>query len=357
MLSNTTNESKTTEITDMIQLILYVTIIVVGSIGNCLVCLAIYRQEKRRPNEFFILNLAFTDLGASFFSIPLDLTELLTGKFPFGEVMCHIVYPLQTVLMGTSVFTLLCLSHERYRAIVTPFKPRIRGKKAFWMIAATWLIPAMAVSPYASILHLEGEQCLEKWPREIFTKTFTMGIFLLLYLIPLVIITANYLQVVQKLFCERKLVMHMFSGSSHRLCKHAKMRAEQNIKVVKVFVTAVIVFALCLLPNHVLWIWHDFGKGKTNIYFNNVMVYCNIIVYINSAINPLIFGKLQLKNCCSGRTDSQLKKDGSSLRFKMASKELTFGLRSEALSESKSGPSFFNLVKSEWRTDETETIV
>lgn len=352
MWSNTTNDSSTSPITDVVQLSLYVTVIVIGSLGNCLVCLAIYQQKKRRPNEFFILNLALTDLGASVFSIPLDLTELLTGKFPLGYAMCHIVYPVQTILMGASVLTLLCLSSERHRAIVTPLKPRIQVKTAFWMIAATWIISVMAVSPYASILHLEGDQCLEKWPRVVYMKTFTMSMFLLLYFIPLVIITANYVRVMQKLFCERERVRQLFSGRNHRLCRHTKMRAEQNIKVVKVFVTAVVVFAVCLLPNHVLWIWHDFGEGKYYIYFNKVVVYCNIMVYINSAINPFIFGKLKLKKCFSTKNKGNNYR-GSSFLSKMASKAPSFGLRARAMSDVTSRrPSVFK-----WRAEEKEASV
>lgn len=350
MVLNITNESSTSGITGAIQLTLYIAVIVVGSLGNGLVCLAVYRQAKRRPNEYFILNLALTDLGTSVFSIPLDVTELLIGKFPLGRLMCHVVYPIQTILMGTSVLTLLCLSHERHRAIVTPLKPRIQVKTAFWMISATWLIPMIAVSPYASILQLEGEQCQEKWPAEIFTKSFTLSLFFLLYLIPLVVITTNYVRITQKLFCERNVVTHLFSGSSHGSCKHAKKRAEQNVKVVKIFVTAVIVFAVCLLPNHVLWIWHDFGEGESYIYFNEVLIYCHIIVYMNSAINPLIFGKIRLKNCYSGKSDNGIDKLGS--RAKMASKAPSFKLRARTSSDNTSRP-----ARNERKTDKEDEAV
>lgn len=358
MGSNTTNDTSAGETTNAIQLSLYVTVIFVGSLGNCLVCLAIHRQKTRRPNEYFILNLALTDLGASVISIPLDLTELLTEKFPLGPLMCHVVYPVQTVLMGASVLTLLCLSYERHRAIVTPLKPRIEVKTAFLMIAATWLISVMAVSPYASILHLEEEQCLEKWPHEIYTKIFTMSMFLLLYFIPLLIITANYVRVMQKLFSERKGLRELFSGSDHHWCKHAKMRAEQNIKVVKVFVTAVVAFAICLLPNHVLWIWHDFGEGKNYSYFDKAVVYCNIMVYTNSAINPLIFGKLRLKDCCSVENSESIRQ-GTTFLSKVASKAPSFGLRARALSDINAPrPGFFKrLPQNEWRSDEQETSV
>lgn len=363
MESNTTNDSAKVELKEdngseiqVIQLSLYVMVTVVGSLGNLLVCLAIYLQKKRKPNEFFILNLALTDLGASIFSIPLDLTELLTGKFLLGPLMCHIVYPIQTMLMGTSVLTLLCLSTERHRAIVTPLKPRIQVKTAFVMISATWLVSVAAVVPYASILHLEGEQCLEKWPREMYVKSFTVSMFLLLYFFPLVVITANYVRVMQKLFCEMKRLQNLFSGRNQSSCKHAKKRAEQNIKVVKVFVTAVVIFAICLLPNHVLWLWHDFGEGKHFKYFNEVVIFCNIMVYINSAINPFIFGKIRLKNCCNG-TYNKRRRHGSSLTSRLSSVAPKFYLRVREMSEIMSRTSFLKRVQNEGQVEEKEEAV
>lgn len=360
-LNGTTNYSVSvenigSEITQVIQLSLYVTVSFAGSLGNLLVCIAIYLQKRRKPNEFFILNLALTDLGASIFSIPLDLTELLSGKFLLGPSMCHVVYPIQTVLMGTSVLTLLCLSTERHRAIVTPLKPKIQAKTAFVMITATWLVSVAAVAPYASILHLEGEQCLEKWPQDIYVKTFTMSVFLLLYFVPLVAITANYVRVMQKLHCEMKRLQHLLSGRDHSLCKHVKKRAEQNIKVVKVFVTAVVVFAICLLPNHVLWLWHDFGEGKNFKYFNEVVVFCNIMVYINSAINPFIFGKLRLNQCCNG-SGKKRGRHQSSLISRLSSKAPKFYLRVREISDIMSRPSFIKRVQQEWQVEEGEAVV
>ena len=358
---NATNDSGNvedygSEVMQVIQLSLYVIVVVVGSLGNLLVCLAIYLQKKRKPNEFFILNLALTDLGASMLSIPLDLTEFLTGKFLLGSLMCHVVYPIQTLLMGTSVLTLLCLSTERHRAIVTPLKPRIQVRTALAMITATWVVSMAAVAPYASVLHLEGEQCLEKWPKEVYAKSFTISVFLLLYLIPLMIITANYVRVTRKLFGEVKRVQELFSGRDHNWCRYVKKRAEQNIKVVKVFVTAVVVFAICLLPNHVLWLWHDFGEGKHFRYFSEVVVFCNIMVYLNSAINPFIFGKISLKNCCKG-VEKKTRRQEASLISKLSSRAPRFSLRVRDMSDVTSRPSFLTQVHEEFQVEEKEEAV
>ena len=75
-------------------------------------------------------------------------------------------------------------------------------------------------------------------------------------------------------------------------------RAQRNMRVVKIFIIVVIVFALCMLPVHITWIWYDFGSGKIyQVSFGTIIVFCNILVYANSAINPFIFVFLHRRYC------------------------------------------------------------
>lgn len=78
----------------VLQLFFYSVIIAVGSIGNALICLAILSRRKRKTSEYFILNLAITDLLTSIVSIPLDIIERLAGYWPYGPFLCKLVYPL-----------------------------------------------------------------------------------------------------------------------------------------------------------------------------------------------------------------------------------------------------------------------
>lgn len=71
---------------------------------------------------------------------------------------------------------------------------------------------------------------------------------------------------------------------------------ERNYTVVKAFVISVLVFAICMLPTHVTWLWHDFGNGSENRYglFNKVATFSNILTYTNSLVNPFIFGSIMI---------------------------------------------------------------
>lgn len=309
MTNNSTDKilstSATSEAITVVQYLFYSVIVLVGLVGNTLVCKVILCQRRRRPNEYFILNLAITDLGTCGLSVPFDMIEQLSGRFLMGAFLCRFIYPLQTLFMSTSVFTLLCVSIERYRAIVLPLEPKLRGRTAKLMLLATWVISLGLVTPYISVLvyDIDKEQCLENWPdNPHYVKAFTCSVFILLYLIPLSIIIACYFRVLFRLYHDKSHIVRLMGGNrrshSERLIRQ---RAEQNLRMVKLFVTAVTAFALCYLPFHVLWLWNDFGDGGNNPYFSIVLAFCNILAYSNSIINPFIFGKLELRRCCKGK--------------------------------------------------------
>lgn len=281
----------------ILQIFLYLSISIIGTTGNVLVCRAIARSSHKRTNEFFILNLAITDLGTSLLSIPLDLAELIKGHFPFGSFFCNLVYPFQTVLMIVSVMTLLCMSVERYRAIATPLKRRVPSNVAKLSIISSWVFALACVVPYATVLGFEDKMCTETWSHDSHRKLFTLTLFLLFYLIPMFVITVSYIKIVVILFRTLKNVKKMLGANDTKTWNMGRRRAKQNLNMVKVFVVAVVAFACCLLPTHVLWLWHDYGNGNMYKHFGIVLAFSNIMIYSNSAINPFIFGKLNLATC------------------------------------------------------------
>ena len=277
---------------------LLVTVSVVGFLGNCLVFHAVLRHKKRQLNDFLILNLSLTDFGACVISIPLDLVQMFTKNFPFGKALCHVVYPFQSVLLYVSVMTLLFMSWERYRLIVTPMKEKITVKIGLVVIAMTWLLSILIVLPYALSLKLVESDCTEAWPSVVSKKVFTLGVFVFLYAIPLVIIAMLYACVVRVLYTDtKKLSSTQPPSASQGLVLSDEMtteRIERNVAIVKIFVAAVVAFAVCMLPTHVSWLWHDFGGGQDNEHFREIVTFSNVVMYSNSLINPFIFGSLRL---------------------------------------------------------------
>lgn len=96
------------------KLVSYVIIFIVGVIGNVLVCLVVCRQRKmKNVTNYFIVNLAVADLAVLLICIPFDFGEIVTNFWPYGTVMCKLIYPLQTMAATASVGTLVAISVNR----------------------------------------------------------------------------------------------------------------------------------------------------------------------------------------------------------------------------------------------------
>lgn len=292
---------------EIVQLVLYFAIIIIGLVGNTMIVITLLGRQTRRVGEYLILNLAVTDFATCAISIPLDLAERLSGGFPFGSILCYMIYPFQTVLMAVSVITLLSMSLERHRVVMTPMRPRVLPRTAKVVIGVSWLIPSLVIIPYALVLRVEGKQCMEKWPEDWYVKVFTLTNFAIFYVVPLTVIASSYIRAGRKIRKELDRLEHVVD--SHRSqVQYTKKRTLQKMRITKVFIVAVGAFLVCMLPTHASWIWHDFGHGWDSEYFQDVLIFSNILMYANSASNPFIFGSLRnfsfsrLFCCCRKRS-------------------------------------------------------
>ena len=302
---STANKSISSEGFDrlaIIQMMCFPIITAAGLIGNTLICLAVFKRRRLRITDVFILNLAATDLATCVISIPFDFVEILMRQWPFGSVLCKTVYPLQTILMAVSVYTLLFMSWERHRSVMPPLKPKLKAKRAVAVVFFLWIASVSLVGPYIAILRVEKAdgraECSESWPQAYHPKVFTLAVFIALYVLPLFVITANYIRISQKLWRDIQRMQKAIgekNGSSKKPLTQA--RAQRNMRIVRIFIIVVIAFSLCMLPNHIMWIWYDFGTGREYENFNTIIVFCFILVYSNSAINPFIFVFLHRRYC------------------------------------------------------------
>ena len=110
------------------KLFLYAVIFMVSVTGNALVCIIIVRHRRMRTvTNYFTLNLAVADLAVTCICIPFDIpVQENDYRRPYGGFLCRTLYPLQTMAMFASIFTLTAASLNRFCAIVYPFKTHMR---------------------------------------------------------------------------------------------------------------------------------------------------------------------------------------------------------------------------------------
>ena len=146
-------------------------------------------------------------------------------------------------------------------------------------------------APYIVILEYKDGVCRESWHNEYHPKMFIVGVFLLFYATPLGVIAPAYACIGCSLHSDDRR-MRKFSqqqGPGNRQFQVlVRKQSRSNVVIVKTFLFGAVAFAICLLPYHVMWLWHDFGQGGRWTHFEDTLMFANALVYFNSLVNPFI---------------------------------------------------------------------
>lgn len=281
---------------------LYILIFTLSCIGNSLVAIVIIRAKGTWTSaNVLILNLALCDLILPTLSIPFDLAlEEVNYIWPFGSGMCRVLWPSQTAFSTSSSLTLVAISLDRYRTIGKPLSRRVSTGKILVFSSTIHVISIGLCVPYFIALDYNEAQgyCVESWSNFSHRQAYTIVLFLCQYALPLVTMCVAYLLIYRslrlntaRLFSANRKGQHRRNSSrlSTIMDDMEFKRKEQNIRLAKMFVFVVVVFAISMFPNQILWLWVDFGDGAENKFFHYISVVCRLFTYANSVLNPFIY--------------------------------------------------------------------
>ena len=270
----------------IVLLMLYSIIFAISTTGNALVCFVILRRRAMKSVvNYLILNLAVADLVFTCICIPFDIpVQEMDYFWPYGAFMCKVIYPLQTQTLFASVYTLVALSFSRYWAVVHPLKQQLKVERVKWIIFVIWIVAFIPVCPYIGVLHLNQttSTCDEMWKSVTSRKIYTLSLFFLQYVIPLTSISCAHIGIALEL---KRRATTRRKGNFMRSVHSMEAR-----KVARMLITVTFLFAACVLPSNILWLWLDFGAADENFtYFWELLSFGNIIVFSNSALNPVCY--------------------------------------------------------------------
>jgi len=188
--------------------------------------------------------------------------------------------------MFSSIFTLTAVSLNRFWAIVYPLRKQMTKKHAMVVIIIIWTVCILLTAPYVMVLNLDKAtmECREYWPGIGYRKTYTASLFVLQYFLPLTVITLAYL----KIGLELRACSSVKNALAVNAVLHNAHRNEAR-KVVRMLIVVTLLFGICVLPNNVMWLWLDFGNGQNYPHFWDMVAFTNIILFANSAANPLAY--------------------------------------------------------------------
>ena len=208
----------------------------------------------RKPINFFIANMASSDLLYVIFWIPWNLSHLHTKSFliggQLGQALCKLVPFFREVSIVVSIQNLILIAVDRFGAVVFPLRsPLITSKLCPFFILATWIVAVAVNSPYLFTFELgeypEGTLCVLEW-KKAFGESSSLASFLLAYYIlfmyiPVLLLVILYSIIVIKL----KTQVHPGEQSANS----QQQRNRRNRNVLQMSIAIVTVFVLCWLPN------------------------------------------------------------------------------------------------------------
>ncbi|CAH1786704.1 unnamed protein product [Owenia fusiformis] len=275
--------------------VVFGSILILGLVGNGLVIYVILRNRPMKTvTNLYLVNMAFADM--LFLCLCLPFTALLytLPSWPFGEVVCKMVNYMMMVTMSTSIFTLMAVGIDRYYAIMKPIRSRsFRNiENTTCLLVLIWVLSLVAMSPIPKLSRLvmflqNGETrafCAEHWEHISHRRAFSMSIFVIMFLLPMLIIAICYFKMA------KNLLTSVGPGVSIECNISAFRVLRSRRKIARMVFVVVILFVTCWMPLHVVHLWFDFGKvDHITSEFDIFKIVAHCMSYLGSVVNPFVY--------------------------------------------------------------------
>ena len=274
----------------------YCLFIIVSLAANSLIVMIVYKTPNlRKPINYFIANMASSDLLFPIFIMTRNLSYLHTNSWliggQLGQALCKLLPFFGNVSFAVSIQNLILIAVDRFGAVVFPLRsPLIRSKLCPFFILATWIVAVAVSSPYLFTAELvenpEGNRCDNQWEK-VFGESssyasFALAFYSLFIFIPVLLLVILYSIIVIKL----KTQAHPGEQSANS----QQQRDRRNRSVLQMSIAIVTVFVLCWLPYSInfLIVWY---RDSSTLFSCSFWIYCEVTLCMASAycaINPVI---------------------------------------------------------------------
>lgn len=291
----------------LIKTVLFSIIMVTALLGNMFIIVTVFKiKTMRRTTNFFIANMAASDMFIAAVVIPRLLTELYAGPWRWlvdgalGIITCKICFFLADFSICISILSHVAIAVDRFWAVVYSLRPSpISSARRKYIIAFIWLFSFLLHSPnlYSYRLsHFDGLTfCRRNWAPldNVYSQKIYYGvIFVTVLCIPVLLMTILYTWLVVSLLARK--------STSEQPITQRRRRRKEDIRVLRKVVILLIAFLLCLTPVTVfaLLAYYSWDTRTPCDMWTHAFV-VHIIFLSNCAINPClcIFLSESYRNC------------------------------------------------------------
>ncbi|KAJ8303075.1 hypothetical protein KUTeg_019471 [Tegillarca granosa] len=276
-------------------------IFIVGLIGNILVVIVVCRTKNMHtPTNCYLISLAVADsivlISATLPSVPEPFFEV--NEWPWGRPLCSILIFLQYLGVDASSLSITAFTVERYIAICHPMKAQkmCTVNRAKRIIVGIWVFTIIYCAPWLGLTVIRPRdnfskvvKCTFRLQREAYLAYYLTDL-VVFYVIPLLIAGILYALIARILFSSRITKAH---GKPTQIAAKHKQTTTSRKQVVRMLIVIVGVFAIMWLPYRFMVVYNSLNKSKyLDLWF---LLLCRVMVYINSAINPILYNAMSVK--------------------------------------------------------------
>lgn len=284
-------------------------------VGNLLVVIIFYRDKNVRTfSNYFLFNLAITDLLVGLVSIAPYSPYVLTGKWEMGTVFCYFWLIVDFWATAASSVNIAVISFDRYLHVAYPLYYRSRqslrltiGMMVFpWCMGFAAFVPAILLWDVGrNESSIEHEDCyvpfINNLPYLLYGSCMEF-IFPFFCVVVINILIFVNIRKRYKLFetqptqivarsSKTPSIMTLASLSSSTSANYTitrKVRGNilRDRKAAKALFILVFVFGVCWMPYEISTLIEPIAPGIVN---EHVLEVANWMLWLNSTINPFLY--------------------------------------------------------------------
>lgn len=271
--------------------ITYVLVFVFSTAGNSVVvCVVCCMTKRRTSTDIYLTHLAVADLLFGL-TLPFSAADIHSGWI-FGTAMCKILSGFQEVSEYSGVFLLVCISLDRYFAIVkatrvkSPNGPVVKATcVTVWLVAMVLTIPTVVQKQHMDTDDPDRDICYEDLSDESSNRWYVVTHIVrhvLGFFLPLTVMAVCY-------------------GATLLTLHHTRNRQKQ--KAIRVILAVVITFVVCWLPYNVVLIIDlliksrlvQVGSCETRYRVEVAFNVAKVLAFVHCALNPPLYAFVGVK--------------------------------------------------------------
>ncbi|KAF5270240.1 hypothetical protein FQA39_LY08454 [Lamprigera yunnana] len=286
----------------LLSIIVYSILMVFSAVGNITVLVLIIRRRRKIPSRIniMLIHLAIADLLVTFLMMPLEIGWAATVSWKAGDVVCRIMAFFRMFGLYLSSFVLVCITMDRYFAVIRPLKLTGVDKRGKIMLSAAWFGSTVCSSPQMIIFHVEVhpnvtwyEQCItyNVFPSYAHELTYIIFGMLVMYAFPLTVFV----------YCYGAILMEIFRRSKDTIGGECIRRSsigflgKAKIRTLKMTIIIVVVFFICWTPYYVMSIWYWCDRETASEVDPRIQKGLFLFACTNSCMNPIVYGMFNIR--------------------------------------------------------------